>query len=239
MSLTPEPISPRHKLKRDLFRLVLVVVFFAGVAWLLQHPYIQAELFDIARIRQHVQGTGLRGVLWFTAIGSITSAIGLPRLWVSAVAGTLYGAVFGTFIGMVASLLGSTYDFFLGRTLLRSTIERRMPVRMRRWYELFNKYDFRAILYMRLFPLANATLTNLLGGVSRMTYSSFISATFLGFIPFTVVFATLGSSAAKRSGLQMALGMGLFLAVLVCQWLWTRRHRSIEEELPLTEERSQ
>lgn len=76
------------------------------------------------------------------------------------------------------------------------------------------RLGFRSILCLRLFPLANSTVTNLVCGASMVGFKEFIAATFLGFLPFTIVFATLGSSAAMANSTQMSLGLGLFVIVL-------------------------
>lgn len=237
MSLTAEAPPPetdrrsRKRLRKDILRFVGVGAFFIAAAWLLKQDYVRRELFNIEQIRTRFQGMDWSTQLAFVGAAALVNALGVPRLWVSAVAGTLYGAVNGAAAAMGATLLGSTLNFYMGRTLLRGPLKRRMPQRLRRWYDLFNRHGFQAILYIRLFPFTNATVTNLMGGVSRVKFRVFLAATFVGYLPFTVVFATLGSSAAKQSGMQLGLGLGLFVVVLAGQWLWKKWSRGLEGKM--------
>lgn len=235
-SMNP-PVS-RKKATKDILRLVIVAAFFIAAAMALKSPYVREELLDINRLRAEFQGGGVRSSVTFLVAAALINALGIPRIWICGIAGSLFGAVEGTLMGLAATLLGSSINFIMGRSLLRGPIKRHMPRRLKHWYKAFNENGFRAILYLRLFPLANATLTNLMGGASRLKFSSYLLATALGYLPFTVAFATLGSSAAKSSGWQLAVGLGLFAAVAMAQWLYTRYRKSpavkqAEEETPV------
>lgn len=226
-SVTPEKAAaPGKKPWKDLARLVVVALFFVVIALLLKNPYIRSQIFDIENIRREMDGGGWMSIAAFVGIAAFVNAIGIPRLWICAVAGSIFGAVQGGALGLLSTLLGSSLNFLAGRSLLRGPIKRHIPRRLRHWYTAFNDHGFRAILYLRLFPFTNATLTNLLGGASRMKYRDYLLATAIGYLPFTIAFATLGSSAAKQNGWQLALGLGLFAAVALGQWLWSQRCRA-------------
>jgi len=213
----------RRKPWKDLLRVIGVGLFFVGAALLLKNPVVRTQLLDLDTLRSELERGDLKSSLLFIATAALVNAMGIPRIWICGIAGSLFGAVEGMILGFAATLAGSTINFIMGRSLLRGPINRHIPDRLRPWYKKFTRHGFRAILYLRLFPLTNATLTNLLGGASRMPYSEFILATAIGFLPFTIAFATLGSAAVKQSTWQMIGGMILFTAVAVGQWLWTRR----------------
>lgn len=219
------PAPRKKKLWKDLLRLACVALFFAGVALALDQPALREQLFNIEVIRAEMQDSTWQNLLVFLGVAAVVNALGIPRLWICAVTGSLFGAVQGTLLGLAATLAGATLDFMAGRSLLRGPIKRHMPQRLRPWHKAFNRHGFRAILYLRLFPAANATVTSLLGGASTMKYRDYLLATVIGFLPFTIVFATLGSSAAKQSKWQMAGGLGLFATVALGQWLWSRSRK--------------
>lgn len=217
--------SKSHLIK-DLARVALVAAVFVVIAIGLKQPYVRDQLLDINNIRARFQGTGWRDELSFIGAAAIVNAVGVPRLWVSAVAGTVYGAVEGSLLALLATLIGSTIDFYIARYLLRGPIKRQLPKRLRSWYELFNRNGFEGTLYIRFFPLANATITNLIGGASKVHFGVFMLATLIGFTPLTIIFATFGSSAAKQSPLQLIIGLGLFAGLVVASFLWKRRHKA-------------
>jgi uncharacterized membrane protein YdjX (TVP38/TMEM64 family) len=204
---------------------VAVAAVFVVLAFLLKQPYVRNELIDINRIRARFRGTSWADELSFIGAASIVNALGVPRLWVSVVAGSVYGAVRGSFLALIATLIGTTIDFYIARYLLRGPIKRQLPRGLRKWYDLFNRNGFQGTLYMRFFPLANATVTNFIGGASKISFGAFITATLIGFIPLTFVFAMFGSSAAKQSGLQLSVGIVLFIAMIAGDYWWRRTHR--------------
>jgi uncharacterized membrane protein YdjX (TVP38/TMEM64 family) len=228
-----ESRKERKRLIKDLARVGAVAAVFIAIGIALKQPYVRDQLLNIDTIRQRFQGTGWRDEMAFVLAAAVVNAVGVPRLWVSVVAGTLYGAVWGTILAMVSTLIGTTIDFYVARYLLRGPIKRQLPKRLRRWYDLFNRNGLEGTLYIRFFPLANATVTNLIGGASKVKYGVFMLGTIIGFTPLTIIFATFGSSAAKHSALQGLVGIGLFAALVVGSFLWKRTHRmppELEEE---------
>jgi len=217
----------RSKLTIDILRIVLVTIFFAVAAYILQLPYVRGELLDVAQWRDRSHTLGLEGFLILVGVLSLVNACGVPRTWVSAFSGVLYGALLGSGIGHLATLVGATVNFFTARWILRGPIRRRLPDRLRVWYDRFGENGFRWVFYIRLIPVGNATVVNLVSGASKMRYREFLPATFLGYLPYTVAYALFGSSAAKQKTSQLFLGAALFAAVIVGRWL-VQKYRSAE-----------
>ena len=226
--------KPKDKRLSDLARLLGVLVFFAALGYLLSRDEVRRVFFDITAMRERLRAYGWYGGFVFIAFAGLFTGVGIPRLWISVLAGGFYGAVLGTVIGHLSSLLGATLNFFIARWFLRGPVIRRMPARLKVWYERFNRRGFKYLLYMRLFPLSNATVTNTVGGVSRMTFPHFIAATFIGYLPLTIVFAIFGSSAAKQNYWQLLIGAAIFVTVLTVEHGLRRR---VNAELATEEDR--
>lgn len=209
--------QPKDKRVGDFVRLAGVLVFFAALGYLLSREEVRHLFFDITAMRERLHGYGWYGGIVFIAFAGLFTGVGVPRLWISVLAGGFYGAVLGTAVGHFSSLLGATLNFFIARWFLRGPVIRRMPARLKVWYERFNRNGFKYLLYMRLFPLSNATVTNTVGGVSKMTFPHFIAATFIGYLPLTIVFAIFGSSAAKQNYWQLLIGAAIFVTVLTVE----------------------
>ena len=215
--------APRPRLRRDLTRIVLVAAFFGVAIFVLSRPQIRAHYLDIDLVRRDVAGLGWLGHFAVVGAGTVALALGVPRTWVNAAAGGLYGALLGAVMGQGTTLLGASVNFLLGRSLLRGPIRRLLSPRWRRWYERFNANGFRWILYLRMVPISNATVVNLACGASKVPFATFLAATFLGYLPLTAVFATLGSAAAESSGWKLIGGLGVFAALVLVQILLRKR----------------
>jgi uncharacterized membrane protein YdjX (TVP38/TMEM64 family) len=216
---------------KDISALVLVTLFFGIAAYVFHLPSVRKEIFDLLKWRAFLRGFGETGNLVFVCVFALANGCGLPRLWICAIAGALYGAHMGTWIAMVSTLLGATMNFFFGKWLLRGLIKRRLTGRSRIWHDRFRENAFYWVLYIRLFPFGNATITNLISGASRMRYIEFFLATFLGYLPFTITFALFGSSASKQKPSQLVMGAFLFAVVLVLRWIYSTKQKHKEESI--------
>lgn len=231
--LRHRPSKPKKTAIKDFSRLLVVIGIFGGIGYLLSLESIRDEYFNVDQLRDHYQNRGIYGLLSFVLVGGILTGFGVPRLWVSALAGWLYGAMEGTAVALITTVLGATLAFLIARWLLRGPIKRRMPRRLVPWYERFNQNGFRYMLIMRLFPLSVAMLTNLLGGVSRMSYVAFLGATTLGYLPLTIVFALFGKGATGEGFYQLIAGAGIMILVVVGERLLRQRYNY---EIPADEE---
>lgn len=202
-------------LYKDILKLSAVVLLFTAIAYIF---YLNKDqLKNPEYFREMIQRDYSLGVLFFLAVGSLAGGFGIPRLLISGAAGMLFGAFAGTFFGLAASLLGATVNFFWARLFMRNMMIRRLPQKMKPWYDRFNQNGFRYMLYLRLFPLSNSTATNTLGGISQMKYLTFIASTFIGWIPLGIIAATFGSSAAKQDKSQLIYGIVFFVTFFIIE----------------------
>ena len=206
----------RRRLIKDITRLVLIVAFFAAIGF---NPTVRAYLFDAQRFREllhpdeSVQDQFLSYAV-FLAVTSFAIAIGFPRIWICAAAGTIYGAVLGTSLGMTASIIGAFGTYFIGAGVLKSTVKRRFGKRLTMWADRFRENAFFWTLYARLFPGANATVTSLLCGALRISPKDFLAANLIGFLPLSIAFAMFGSGAGKGN-LTQIIPAGLLFALTI------------------------
>lgn len=220
-SADEKPRKQKKSLGKDIARVLAVVLFFAAVAYVLRIPAV-AEVVKVESLRDRVQNQGMEGMALFVLIAAVAHGVGIPRLWACALAGAAYGAVQGAAVAQVGTLMGAVINFMVGRWVLRGPVKRRMPERLRPWFDRFAQDGFKWAFYVRLFPLSNATLMNLMCGASKMRFLDFVGGTGLGYIPLTIAFSLFGSAAAKQQGWQIALGAGLFAVVLVGRWVYKR-----------------
>ncbi|SPD72249.1 conserved membrane hypothetical protein [uncultured Desulfobacterium sp.] len=200
-----------QNLVKDILIILLTTLFFAAVSWVISLPSVRQEAFDVTKWQAYLRGDQWYSALTFILCLILANGCGFPRLWVCVIVGAVFGAHLGVWISQIISLCGATLNFFVGRWLLKSPFNRRIPERFRGWYDRFGDNGFYWVLNIRLFPLGNATVTSLMSGASKMAYSSFIAATFIGFLPLTIIFALFGSSASHHKPLQLYAGAVLFL----------------------------
>ena len=85
---------PSERLWKDLFKIIAVSLFFAGIAILIRNETVRAHIMNIPSLTESLMGVdlsgkmGLRAALFVVAF-SLLIGVGVPRLWVSAIAGAL------------------------------------------------------------------------------------------------------------------------------------------------------
>jgi len=216
-----------RKLLADILRIVLLLGFFSIMALLLKRPDVRKFLFDIDSMRAMLQGgegffEKLLSFGIFIAVAGVLITLGLPRLWVSAAAGIIYGAIMGTVISLIAALLGASADYITGRSVLASVIERRIGARLKEWQVRFQENAFWWVLYARFFPFSNSTVMSILCGSCRVPFTPFITGSLIGFIPLTVVFAFYGSGGIKGNFWQIGFATILLIASIFSRKFMSR-----------------
>lgn len=211
-------------LSDDLRRFFIVGAVFLGLALFLRHEMSGSTLFQIQEIRTRLLGGNLPGGLWssgalFLLASGLLISLGVPRLWVCGVAGAVYGAGLGSLLALGGSMIGAATVYLLGRSLLAETVQRRFAGRLASWGQLLRENGFWWVLYSRLFPFTNSTLNSLLCGSCRVPFGQYLSGSLLGFIPFTLMFASFGSGGTSGNPSQVMIGLGLFMTALLCQRL--------------------
>lgn len=208
---------PSERIWQDLFKVIAVSLFFAGIAILIRNEAVRVDIMNIPVRAKALSGIGLpRGMglraVFFVVAFSLLIGVGLPRLWVSAIAGALFGTLWGTLLALSATLVGAAIVYWIGQAVLAGMVRRRMGPRLAMWQARFEANAFWWVLYMRLFPLSNATLAGLLCGACRIPLRAYLAGSFLGFIPLTIVFAVFGSGGAQ--GNLYLVGLGFILIAL-------------------------
>lgn len=212
---------------KDLLRISIIGLIFLFLALFFRHELARDAFENVHRIRSFLKSGAVPGGLAgsgaaFVIITGLLISFGVPRIWVSALGGAVYGAVLGSALSLFSASIGATALFFAGSTFLGSVVQRRMRGRVVRFVERLNQEAFWWVLYLRLFPFGNSTAQSLLFGSLRVPFLDYIAASVLGFIPLTVVFAMFGSGGVKGNYIQIWLGLGLIAVVGLIRYLMNR-----------------
>ncbi|MBC9250722.1 SNARE associated Golgi protein [Pseudomonas alcaligenes] len=178
-----------------------------------------------AWIDAHIRDHGATGALLFLAMGMLFTACGMPRQIIAFLAGYAFGLLPGTLLGTFAALLGCLLTFLYARLFGRSLLRNRLGKRASRFDRFVHHHPFSMTLLIRMLPVGSNLLTNLAAGISSARMAPFLAASFLGFLPQSLVFALVGSGIAVAPVLRIGLAALLFLlSGMLGAWLY-HRHR--------------
>jgi len=160
----------------------------------------------LARVLSWVESVGPWGPPLLGAAYVAACVLFVPGLILSLGAGFLFDVVWGTITVSIASVLGATSAFVIGRTLLRRPIAHRIA-----GYPRFHAIDravgqqgFKIVLLTRLSPIFPFNLLNYAFGLTDVKLWQYVLASWIGMLPGTIMYVYLGS--ALKSLAEVAAG---------------------------------
>ena len=163
-------------------------------------------------------------------VGAIACAVGVPRQVIAFAGGFAHGVWRGTLLALAAQLLGCLADLLWARLVARDWVRRRLEGRfgaaLSRLDAFLAAHPFSATLTLRLLPVGNNLLFNLLAGAFGMSATAFIAASAIGYVPQTLVFVLLGTGVRIGHWIEVALALATFGASLAIGMVLLRRTRA-------------
>jgi uncharacterized membrane protein YdjX (TVP38/TMEM64 family) len=133
----------------------------------------------------------------FFIVFFLATAFSLPVLSVLSLLG---GALFGwlaVLLCLLSGVLGCWVVFFATRGFLFEYLSKKSNPFIESITTNFNKGPFIWLLSLKLFPLLPITFGNIVPGVLGMKSSTFLLATFLGFIPGNLIYVSFGKGISR------------------------------------------
>jgi uncharacterized membrane protein YdjX (TVP38/TMEM64 family) len=181
---------------RRFWPLLLIAAALAlFVAFGLPHQLSWAALAHREVALQRLVGHHpVAAALAFTVLYAALTSLAVPESAVVTVAG---GLLFGTVLGAICTVLGATAGaivlFLAARSTLRPLLERRARLFLKRVGPALERDGFNALLALRLLPIMPFWLMNLAPALAGMRLVPYAAATFIGIIPGTIVFTSIGA----------------------------------------------
>ncbi len=145
---------------------------------------------------QHYALALLIGFLIYT----VSTALSLPGgLILSLAVGLVFGRWAGTVLIVFAATLGATLVFLAARYLFADMARKKIGGLAKKINEGFTQDAFNYLLFLRLVPLFPFWLVNLAPAFTNVSLKTYITATAIGILPGTFVFANLGQNLGRIS----------------------------------------
>ena len=180
-------------------RVLPLVVIAAGIGAFFALGLDSYVTFDALRenrafLMQFVDNQGFLAVLLFIAIYAVSTALSLPGGAVLTIAG---GFLFGSWLGagyvVVGATLGSVAVFLIAKTALGDTLRAKAGPALKKMEAGFQENALSYLLVLRLIPLFPFFIVNIVPAFLGIRLRTYVIATFLGIIPGSFVFATVGA----------------------------------------------
>jgi uncharacterized membrane protein YdjX (TVP38/TMEM64 family) len=169
----------------------LITFFALGL-----HRYVSFKALSEHRemlldfVARHSIGAGLT----FIAVYAAAVAISIPGAAVLTITGGfLFGVVYGPLFAVIGATLGAMGLFLAARTALGEVLEARAGPAVKKMEAGFRENAVSYMLVLRLVPIFPFWLVNLVPALIGVPLGIFVVTTFVGIIPGTVVYSSIGN----------------------------------------------
>lgn len=174
----------------------IIAVGFAAFFVLDLHDYVNID--SLRAHREDLQGwvgeQGVRAGLAFLGLYALAIALALPiGVYLTITGGFLFGSFAASVIVVIAATVGASVLFLAARFAFANLLKARAGPVLERMEAGFNKNAWTYLLVLRLVPIFPFWAVNLAPAFLGVTLWTFISATFIGIIPGTVIYALVGN----------------------------------------------
>ena len=186
----PHPLSIRR-----FVPLALLVLAGALFFTLEGHRYLSFTALAEHRERlcEFVAHGGVGAAIAFVLVYAGLVALSVPAsALLTMTSGFLFGPWLGTLYAVIGATIGATVVFIAARAGLAGLVERAGP-RVRRLEAGFREDALSYLLVLRLVPIFPFWLVNLAAGAVGLGLPIYVFATFIGMIPTSFIYASLGS----------------------------------------------
>ena len=190
--MTTEPTQSRVSRKiKHLFRYFLVAALVTIMIVAAKHFNIQAI---IRTALMWVDNIGTWKPIAFVVIYNLATVLFVPGSIVSMGGGALFGVFWGSIYVFIASTLGATSAFMIGRYLSRHWVAKQLEShpKFKAIDEAVAKEGFKIVFLTRLSPVFPFNLLNYAFGVTQVSLKDYFLGSF-GMIPGSVMYVYFGS----------------------------------------------
>ncbi len=196
----PDPPAPDAKQRRPLWQRFLplgIILLGFGAFFLFDGPrYLSLETLAAQRqaLNAVVAENAVLAALGYIFAYIVVVAFSLPGgLVLSLTGGFLFGTWLGGLYTLIGATLGATAIFLAARTAFSEILRRRAGPWLDRFRAGFEDDMVSYLLVLRLVPLFPFFLVNLAPAFLGVPLSIFVITTFIGIIPGTFVYTSVGN----------------------------------------------
>jgi uncharacterized membrane protein YdjX (TVP38/TMEM64 family) len=227
---------------RQTTRWIVLAVLFVAVAaagWYFS-KHDPRDLLASSQVA--LEGIGAWAMVLLGVAYIVACVLLIPGSLLTLVAGALFGVVRGTVVVSIASTLGATAAFLVGRYLTRDSVESRVSSnpKFQAVDSAVGEHGFKIVLLTRLSPVFHFNLLNYAFGLTRVSLRDYVLGSWIGMLPGTVMYIYLGSAFKNLAELaagrveggiwgQTLFGVGLVATIVVTVFVTRIARRALAD----------
>lgn len=163
---------------------------------------------DATTIEAAVTSAGVLGPVVFVLVYGIAALLLIPASVLTISAGFLFGGLYGTALVSAGSTFGAALSFLVARYFARAFVEDKIRQSDGKILKAVDKaiesQGSKVVFLMRLSPLFPYSLINYSLGLTKIPFTEYIVASWLGMLPGTLAYTGIG--AAGKVAMDASVG---------------------------------
>ena len=212
-------------ISKSAMRWVLGLALLVAIAVALA----RRDRFDAVALQAWVEGAGAAGPLLFMGIYAVATVLFLPGAVITLAGGALFGPLWGTLWNLTGATVGAALAFLIARHLGADWVARRAGPRMQRLNDGVAAEGWRFVAFVRLVPLFPFNLLNYALGLTRISFITYLLATWVFMLPGAFAYSWLGHAGreALSGGDGLVRNITIALSLLAAVALLPRLVRKL------------
>ncbi len=212
-TFVPDREQAKKRSWKPVILLTLLVAAVAGVQLSGAGRYLQQDT-----LRSLIAGYGALAPAIYILIYTLAPVLFLPGLPITIVGGILFGPFWGVVYTITGSTLGASLAFLTARYLARDWVAAKLTGP--KWEKLdreVEQHGWKVVAFTRLIPAFPFNLLNYAFGLTKVSFTHYLLATFFCMLPACIAFIVFSSSLLGliRGNLSSTALLGIALIVVV------------------------
>ena len=208
------------KLLKLAFHPLAIILFFISIFISYKILGIERHLsFDLLRKNYFFIMSGIEDNLYvviflYMFFYIFVTTLSIPvATYLTIIGGLVFGPYKGTLIVLISATIGATLIFLMFRYASNYFSKKINNKYLENIKEGFNKNPFSYLLLLRLLPIFPFFLVNIVSAIMNIKSRQYIAATFIGMIPMTFFYCSLGSNAGLLINKKNLLNYDFLLSI--------------------------
>lgn len=184
---------------KGLKRFIPILIILAGAGFFFAMGWHQYLTFDAiaenrVMLKQWAGENTVLAIFTFMAAYIVIVALSLPgAVWMSLGGAFIFGIVINSIAAVISATIGATIIFLATRTAFADLARAKAGSSLEKLEAGFNKNAFSYLMFLRLVPVFPFWLVNIVPALLGVRLRTYVIATFLGIIPGSIVFSSVGA----------------------------------------------
>jgi uncharacterized membrane protein YdjX (TVP38/TMEM64 family) len=185
---------PKNIFVLVLLALVLIATYFLTPA----RDYFSPEGLEM--LKAWITSLGAWGPIFYVGLYCVACVLVLPGSALTLIAPALFGPVTAFILVTLGSNLGANLSFWIARKLGKKLVQSLLGEKLKNQTLTVDRHGLHFVMFLRLVPLFPFSLLNYLCGFSPLKWWHYGVGTFLGMLPGTFAYVSLGNVVNQTEG---------------------------------------